>query len=247
MIRAPVAPLEEGERDLEGAVAKYLARVLRLRAGDAFVAFDPSAAREADAVIVAVSEAAVRVRFAAPRAPAIAATREVTWIQGFAKGDKCDAIVRDATELGATRVIIAVTQRSVVKLDGPRALERAERWRRVALEAARQCGRGDAPTIDGPCPWNVALASVKSATARFCLYERATEPLAPPLLAALFQDGPLAFAAGPEGGLEDAEVAFARDAGWSIASLGNITLRTETVAAAALGAVRIWTPAVFRR
>ena len=177
------------------------------------------------------------VRCARPQARAL---REVTFIQGLAKGDKCDAIVRDATELGATRVIVAATERSVVKLDAARGIERQARWARIAQEAARQCGRSDAPLVDAPCPWTEALTRVPEAAVAFCLWERATEPLAPGLFEGLARDVPLAFACGPEGGLEDREVEESRSRGWLVVSLGPLALRTETVAAAVLGAVRIW-------
>jgi 16S rRNA (uracil1498-N3)-methyltransferase len=240
MIRAPVPGLSSGERRLEGALAHYLVRVLRLRAGDAFVAFDPASATEADATTVWADADAITVRFGPLRAGAAGAAREITWIQGLAKGDKCDAVVRDATELGATRIVVAVTKRSVVKLDATRAAERQARWARIAQEAARQCGRADSPRIEAPRPWSDAIALAADAPSRFVLWERATDPLGPALLAALAATDALAFACGPEGGLEDREVDEARAAGWTVASLGPLALRTETVAGAVLGAVRIF-------
>jgi 16S rRNA (uracil1498-N3)-methyltransferase len=240
LTRAPIPDLAAGERRLEGAVAHYLARVLRLRAGDAFVAFDPATARESDALTVWTDQDTITVRFGALREGTSRAARGIAWIQGLAKGDKCDAVVRDATELGATHLLVAVTRRSVVKLDATRAAERQARWARIAQEAARQSGRSDAPRVDAPCPWNDALARVAGDAARFCLWERATEPLAPALFDALARDAPLAFACGPEGGLEEREVDEARARGWTVVSLGPMALRTETVAAAVLGAVRVW-------
>jgi 16S rRNA (uracil1498-N3)-methyltransferase len=245
MTRAPIPDLAPGERRLEGAVAHYLARVLRLRAGDAFIAFDPATARESEAVTVWTDQDTITVRFGALRDGLARAARELTWIQGLAKGDKCDAVVRDATELGATRVMVATTRRSVVKLDAARSVERQARWARIASEAARQCGRSDAPLVDAPRPWLDALARAEDAAgeadaARFCLWEQATDPLAPPLFEALTRRVPLAFACGPEGGLDGREVDEARSRGWLVVSLGPFALRTETVAAAVLGAVRIW-------
>lgn len=239
-VRAPIAALAAGEHRLDGAVGHYLARVLRLQAGDAFVAFDPATGREADGVMVwADGRGIATVRFGELREGAARPARELVLVQGMAKGDKCDGVVRDATELGATRIIVARTHRSVVKLDAARAVERQARWERIAREAARQCGRSEAPRVDVPCSWDDALARVPAAAARFCLWERAVDPLGPPLLQALAADAPVAFACGPEGGLEDAEVEQARALGWIVASLGPLVLRTETVAAAVLGAVRV--------
>jgi 16S rRNA (uracil1498-N3)-methyltransferase len=240
--RAPIPELAPGERRLEGAVAHYLARVLRLRAGDAFVAFDPATARESDATTVWTDQDTITVKFGPLREGRARAARGLTWIQGLAKGDKCDAVVRDATELGSTRIVVATTRRSVVKLDAARALERQARWARIASEAARQSGRSDTPRVDTPRTWVDALDHAADAVdaTRFCLWEQATAPLAPPLLEALSREAPLAFACGPEGGLEAREVDEARSRGWLVVSLGPFTLRTETVAAAVLGAVRVW-------
>jgi 16S rRNA (uracil1498-N3)-methyltransferase len=238
--RAPIHELAPGERRLQGSVAHYLARVLRLRAGDTFVAFDPASGRQADAVTVGADDDSITVRFSALREASAPALQRITWIQGLAKGDKCDAVVRDTTELGVTRVIVAVTKRSVVKLDVARAGARQARWARIAREAARQCGRSDAPRVDPPCPWPEAIVRAGDAEARFCLWENATEPLGPALFAALAARTALAFACGPEGGLDEAEVALAHAQGWRVTSLGPLALRTETVAAAVLGAVRVW-------
>jgi 16S rRNA (uracil1498-N3)-methyltransferase len=241
--RAPIPDLAAGERRLEGAVARYLVRVLRLRGGDPFVAFDPATGREADAVTVSTDPDAITARFGALREGAVRARRPITWVQGLPKGDRCDAVVRDATELAATLVIVAKTRRSVVTLDAARAAGRQARWERIAREAARQCGRSDPPTVDAPCAWDEALARVPAEAARFCLWERATEPLGLPLFEALARAAPLAFACGPEGGLDEDEAQQARARGWIVASLGAVVLRTETVAAAVLGAVRVWTDA----
>jgi 16S rRNA (uracil1498-N3)-methyltransferase len=245
VIRAPIPDLAPGERKLDGALAHYLARVLRLRAGDAFVAFDPATAREATAVTVWTDPDSITVRFGPLREGPSRPAHDLTWIQGLAKADKCDAVVRDATELGAARVLVAFTRRSVVKLDAARATERQARWARIASDAARQCGRSDTPRVDVPCPWSEALtravdADRASEGARFCLWEEATDPLAPPLFEALQRGVPIAFACGAEGGLDVREVDEARSAGWLVVSLGPLVLRTETVAAAVLGAVRVW-------
>lgn len=238
-VRAPIPKLQEGVMILDAKTGHYLGRVLRLSVGTTITAFDPVARREADAEIEQNDENAFVVQVGPLRHAAIIADREITFIQGLAKGDKCDAIVRDATELGTTSVIVATTTRSIVRLDEARLEERRTRWERIAQEAARQCGRGDPPSV-GTGSWQDALAQVKENSRKFCLYEKAEIPLGPALIRALESAAPIAFAVGPEGGLTDEEVMSARRAGWDIVSLGSFVLRTETVAAAVLGAVRIW-------
>ena len=239
-VRAPIANLAAGERVLDAAAALYVARVLRLVTGDTFVAFDPARALEAEAELIRTSSREIVVRIGEPHAGHAAARAELTWIQGMAKGEKLDAIVRDATELGATRIITAATARAVVKLADEKRDARLARWERIAREAARQCGRSDAPRVEGPLSWEESLACVAEGDARFMLWEGADAPLAPPLASAIAAQRPMAFAVGPEGGFSDEEAHLAASRGWLLASLGPFILRTETVAAAVLGAVRVW-------
>jgi 16S rRNA (uracil1498-N3)-methyltransferase len=236
-VRVPVSRLEEGEHALGPDVARYLGRVRRLGPGDAFVAFDPERGLEADGEVVALTPGDLVARFGVVRAAELVATREVTWVQGLPKGEKMDGIIRDATELGATRIIPVTTEFTVVRLEGPKRLLRQARWERIAREAARQCGRSDAPKVDAIVPWAQGL-KVTGGTG-FCLYERATAPLAPLLRKALEEEGPIHFAAGPEGGLAPDEVREAAEAGFTVVSLGEFVLRAETVAAATLGALRV--------
>lgn len=233
MIRVPLAGLAEGVRVLDAKAAHYLVRVLRLRAGDAFEAFD--AGVECEGVVVHEDGETVTVRLGAPRPAHLHATRDVTWIHGLPKGDKTSAIVQDATELGATAVVFVETARSVVKLEPAKRTERAARLQKVGEEAARQCGRGDVPRVLIAGSLEEALSEAPAGAARFTLYEDAVRPLRDLLPA----EGPLAFFVGPEGGLEPAEVAAAESHGFESVSLGAFVLRTETVPAAVLGAIRV--------
>lgn len=240
-IRAPVKDLADGERVLPAEESRYLARVLRLGAGDRFVAFDPDARTEADCVVVDPSPGGVRVKIEGTRPAQVTAKTRLALVYALAKGDKIDAVVRDATELGATDVILAQTARSVVKLDNAadRAAAKLDRWRRIAEQAARQCGRADPPAIDGVYDWPSALDRAAGCDARFCLDPRAEHGLGAALGPAVARGASIAFAIGPEGGLSEEEVDVAAGKGFLPASLGPFVLRTETVAAAVLGAVRV--------
>ncbi|MBX3208340.1 MAG: 16S rRNA (uracil(1498)-N(3))-methyltransferase [Labilithrix sp.] len=231
--------LAEGERALPAETSRYLCRVRRLVAGDRFVAFDPATRTEADAVIVEASAEAARVAVGAPRPASVVAGAELVLVYALAKGDKVDTVVRDATELGATRVLVTRTERAVVKASRDRAADKLDRWRRVAEQAARQCGRSDPPAIDGVFDWPEALERAGDCEARFCLDPRAPDALGRGLRTAVEQGASVAFAVGPEGGLSAAEVDLARAKGFLPTSLGAFVLRTETVAAAVLGAVRV--------
>jgi 16S rRNA (uracil1498-N3)-methyltransferase len=231
-VRAPIERLAAGSHTLGKDVSHYLCRVLRLREGDTFVAFDPAAKTEADATIETADPDSARVAILAVRPAAVVAATPLVLVYALAKGDKVDAVVRDATELGATRIIVARTARSVPKG------EKLDRWRRVAEQAARQSGRADPPAVEGVVEWDAALASVSCAT-KVCLVPGSSTTLASVLPAALAAS--IAVAVGPEGGLTDEEIERAAVHGFGAVSIGPFVLRTETVAAAVLGAIRVLT------
>src|SRR5439155_6319730 len=85
--------------------------------------------------------------------------------------DKMESIVRASTELGVTRVVPALTARTIVALDPSRWRERARRWQRIAKEAAKQCGRAVVPAVDVPRALDQGLELAEAADVRLCLWE----------------------------------------------------------------------------
>jgi len=213
--------------ELDRETSRYVTRVLRLMVGATFVAFDPEARTEALCEVVSIGKDQARV-VASELSPATSvAQRAVTLIQCVGKGDKLDAVVRDATELGATEVLAATSARSVATKAGTSQLARL---RRIAVEAARQCGRGDVPRVEAARPLEVVLSEVDAAVRVALLPEGEARYV--DLVAGAAS---LALLVGPEGGFEDDELASMRAHGFRGATLGPFVLRTETVAAAALG------------
>ncbi|HKQ70726.1 MAG TPA: RsmE family RNA methyltransferase, partial [Polyangiaceae bacterium] len=183
---------------LEKEASRYVARVLRVAEGQTIRLFDPEHRVEADAFVVAIERTGVRCRIAEVSAALDTNRRPITVLQAVGKGDKFDAVVRDATELGATQIVAVETARGVVRI-GDRAEHRLQRWRKIAEEAARQCGRADTPALVGPTPWGDALRGATSeGSISLCLWERATDPIGP-VLATLAPMQPVTIAVGSEG------------------------------------------------
>lgn len=233
LLRVPVDDLEPGVQALPEAVARYVTRVHRLRAGDRLSLFDPAASSEADAELVAGPAPGVWCRVAELR-PSGYRPLPVRLLQGLGKADKPDDVIRSATALGVARVTLVQTERSVARPPAERAAGRIERWRRIAIEAARQSGRGDIPALEGPLALGALLPS-PSPPLRVVLAADA-EPLFE-RLAAWQPIDPLELLVGPEGGFDEAEWLALGAAGFLPASLGVTTLRTELAGVAALGAV----------
>jgi 16S rRNA (uracil1498-N3)-methyltransferase len=223
-----------GERQLESAPARYVTRVHRLGVGDRFTAFDPEQALEAEAEIVEVSRNAVRCRIDAPHSARAVPRFDITLIQALGKGDKPERVIRDATALGVRRVVFIDSARVVARVSSE---SRRRRWRQVAVDSSRQCGRADMPGIEGPISLRKALAEWASEDAlRLVL-----DPSAVRSLGDRLRDWtvarPLIVLIGPEGGFDTAEHAVAADARFEAVSLGPFVLRTETAVTACLGAI----------
>jgi 16S rRNA (uracil1498-N3)-methyltransferase len=228
-----VSNLAPGERQLEREAGHYLARVHRLGAGDTFVAFDPVARLEAAGVIVGFLGEAVSVRLGETEPARAVPPFDVTLVQCAGKGDKMDDVVRATTALGVGRVIVAESARTVARLAGERAERRRERWRAIALDAARQSGRGDAPDVEGPRALAGVLAALRDDTAtKLCLEPRARATLVHAASSARAER--IVLLVGPEGGLTDEELDLAGASGFLLVRLGPFVLRTELAATAAL-------------
>lgn len=236
MRRFAITPdaVADGRVTFDAPQSRHLARALRLRPGDTIIASDGSGRDytvRLDAVGARVTGTVVGEATGAAESPLA-----ITLVQGLPKGDKMEAIVRAATELGVADVRPALTLRTVVRLGASAAAERSARWQRVAREAAKQCRRGVVPVVAAPAPLAACLDVARDSDLAVCLWEGDAPPLATALPTARLRRA--AVLIGPEGGLEAAEVEAARRAGWTIVSLGARVLRTETAGPAIIAVLQ---------
>lgn len=220
------ARIEGGRVRLAPEEWHYLRHVLRLPAGALLSVFDGEGGEHEAALPPGGEELAL-----GPRRE-IAPPAAVVWL-AFAppKGDRADLLVEKAVELGVARLAPFASSRSVVRLDRERGASRAARWRRIAAEAARQCGRAEVPAVDEPVAFAEALALGPPGVRRVLFYEGGGEPLA----ALLDPAAPAHLAlVGPEGGFTTGEVGAALAAGARLGSLGPRILRAETAGIAAV-------------
>jgi 16S rRNA (uracil1498-N3)-methyltransferase len=236
------APPTAFARDGAGVVlsaeeSRHLRDVLRLRAGDEAFVFDGEGREFACAVEDAGGrrhgEARLVVRGEAeplrPESPL-----ELALAVGLLKGEKFDLVVQKATELGAARVVPVVTQRADVRLRDERdAAARVERWRRLALEAAKQSGRARLPLVETPAAFAEFVARPPRGDGlRLLFAERGGGGLDDAVGAQTVPPASVTALVGPEGGWDDAELDAARGHGWLLVTLGGRTLRAETAALA---------------
>src|ERR1051325_6759726 len=107
---------------------RHLARVLRLKPGDTVMAVDGSGSEFVVRLDTVARETTGTIVGSVGRTAASPCA--ITLVQGLPKGDKLEAVIRAATELGVARVAPALTARVVVRLDTARAASRVARWER---------------------------------------------------------------------------------------------------------------------
>ncbi len=228
--------ISEDTAILTGTEAGHMLKSLRLRAGDSFHAFDEDGTRYRMRILEATS-GSVRAEILESSPPESGPAVALTLMVGMPKADKMDFILEKATELGCSRVVVFRSSRTIPRLDAQDAKKRLLRWERVALAAAKQCGSGRVPQVEGILPYAEALRIGASCDGRVVFYEGVGSFGLKRVLGELRAARSVALLVGPEGGFSEDEVKEAENAGFVRAGLGSRILRVETAAIAVLGMV----------
>lgn len=228
-------PLAARERTLiTGDAANHIARVLRLRPKDTVVLFDGRGG-EFEATLAEMQGAKVFADVGEHRPRERESNLDITLLQGIARGDRMDVIVQKATELGVTRIVPVITERSVVKLAPHTAHKKHAHWLAIAIAACEQCGRNRLPQIAQPQAISDATADDSIAGARRIMLVPGAEKT---LASVATNATPMALLIGPEGGLTSVESDIALRASFTGCRIGPRILRTETASLAAIAALQ---------
>jgi 16S rRNA (uracil1498-N3)-methyltransferase len=216
---------------LSGDEARHLSQVLRIRPGDSVEVFDGDG-RRAAAEVLQVSRDRIALRIgeavvSPPLSPAI------TLAQAIPKGKNMDLIVQKAVELGVSGLRPLVTRRTIVQPgDG-----KSDKWRRIALEACKQCGQDRLPAISEPLAFGQWILEPPSGLRLIA----SLAPGARPLREVIEEHAgatEVTVLVGPEGDFSEGEIAAALAAGFQPVTLGRIVLRVETASLFCLSALR---------
>jgi 16S rRNA (uracil1498-N3)-methyltransferase len=227
---------------ITGADVHHIRNVLRLKAGDQItVSSDLSSgvsSGSGDRFVCEISGieketvTAVAVRkLSVPTSN----TPALTLAQAAPKGRKMDDIVRMACEMGVIKIVPVIAERSLATKGADVSESKLERWRAIALSAARQCGSPGVAEITAPVALH-ELSNTTNETLRIVFWENETKSLKSVLDDAPRPGSVLALI-GPEGGFSRNEVEFLISHGFKTASLGVTTLRTQTAGIVALSAI----------
>ena len=233
---------DEATATLVGEQAEHMTRVLRAQPGMEADVVAGGHVFHAQVAAVTCDEVRFNLIAELDADPAL----PVTLVMAVYKFDHMEWAIEKATELGVTAIAPVIARRTEKHLAAA-ADKRAERWRRIAHEAAQQARRCDVPLIYEPTPLAVRVrAASESARASGTAYivlaeqERTTtlrHALEEAIAAAGTEMPKLEIALGPEGGWAPSEEALFDANGWRAASLGPRILRAETAAIAALAVV----------
>ena len=157
---------------------------------------------------------------------------DLTLAQGIAKGEKMDFLIQKAVELGVSRIIPMQTEHCVVRLKAEKVAKRINHWQKIANHACGQSGRS--VIVDISLPLTLTELLNKPNHNGFVLYHRATENLQ-----TMEKPSKATILIGPEGGLSDAEIKQATNAGFQPLLLGKRILRTETASLVAIANMQL--------
>lgn len=228
-------PLITGDHlDLPEDAAHHWTRVLRARVGDTAVLFD-GAGTEADTTLQAVSKRGAQVLIGDVRQSANESPLHTHLGQVMSKGERLDYALQKAVELGVSEITLLTSERCELKLRGEeRADKKLAHWQRVMIGACEQSGRNTLPLLHGP----ISVADWQAQVQAEQKWVMAPSVTGGPQASATSPTS-VALLIGPEGGLSEAEIVAAQQAGFQPWQLGPRVLRTETAPVAALSVLQL--------
>ena len=221
---------------LDGEQARHIAKSLRMKVGDMLTVTDGEGS-DYGCIIDEITKDTVVLSVCYKQACDSEPSCRVTIYQGVPKGSKLEDIIQKCTELGVSRIVPTLTKRCVSRPDEKGAKKKNERYKKIALEAAQQSGRGIVPDVAEQLTLKQALADDDSEL-KILFYEGGGEKLTS-LISSDVES--VSVYIGPEGGFDKSEVELLRESGAQIATLGKRILRTQTAPVAALTAIMLLT------
>ena len=218
----------------------YLQDVLRMKVGDGLALFD-GCGSEYEGIIEHISTAGLDVKITSKRRFSETEGARIILCQSIPKAGKMEFIIQKATELGVDRIVPFLSVRSVPRPGTERAVLKAVRWRKIAAEAARQCGRSEVPDVHDVISFPEMLALGGATDERIIFWEEETKTGMHQIFSGRAWSKvptPIFAVVGPEGGFAADEVEKAVTAGFRPVSLGRRVLKVETAVVAIISIIQ---------
>ncbi len=219
--------------------SRYLVTVLRSKIGDAIKLID-GRGRAYSAVIASISKNGVAVNIEKELSVDTETPFHIALCQGMLKGEKMDTVIQKAVELGVKEIVPLITEHSVVK-----ETRRLPRWRKIAEEAAEQCGRAVVPEIREPVGFYDFLQEFSDTDSQcgIIFWEHGGAGLREAVKRVFSQQSSrmkkVFVIVGPEGGFSAQEISASEAAGFVKATLGRRILTAETAAIVSVAATEM--------
>ncbi len=222
--------ISESSAVITGEDVKHIVSVLRMRRGDLAVLCDGERndylakfeGADGDCCTFRIIEKSVN-----QAEPSI----HLRLFQAMPKGDKMEFIVQKAVECGVAEIIPIFTKRCVSRPDEKQMCKKLPRYQKIALEAAKQCGRGIIPTVGAAVEFTELKRFISEENTGIMFYECSDVPLKSAV--SEFKRN-VDIVIGSEGGFEPAEAEELQRMGFASVSLGKRILRCETAPIAAI-------------
>lgn len=222
----PPENIRDGRFLLTGSEAHHAIHVLRKKVGDVIDLFDGRDAAYQGRIESSANDA-LSGFLVETRSTGVVAMPWLTLYQALLKGPKWDWLIEKVCELGVHRLVPVLTARTIVQIDARETAPKADRWKRIALAASKQCGRPDVMTVDPPQSFSDALAVSSDGGLRLIPWEKENVQTIRQACRG-FQGQAARVFVGPEGGWEPGEIASAVRSGCVPVCLGPTLLRAET-------------------
>ena len=227
--------IEQGSVTVTGDDAWHIARSLRMAVGESITVCDEDG-NVYDCTLEKITDEASVAKIVGSSASKSESPVFVTLYQALPKGDKMDTIVQKAVEMGACRIVPFISERCISRPDGKSLEKKRVRWQRIALEAAKQCGRGVVPEICDAVSFSQMLEMAKRAQLScFCYEGEGTRSLRK-VLEDAGNVSEISLVVGSEGGFSAAEADAAGEC-LMLVGLGKRILRCESAPAFALACI----------
>ena len=215
--------------------SRHIEKVLRMSCGDRLLVFDGSGF-EYVAELISIEKNLCKAKILEKTQSLSEPHIEITLFQGLPKSGKMETIIQKSVELGVFEIVPVMMERCVTKIANKAAgEEKAKRWNKISVEAAKQCGRGRIPKVCEPVSFEEAVQMMQKFDMPIMPYEvlghQGKQGLKE-LLASDKEAKTFGIMIGPEGGFSDVEAELAMSRGVNAVGLGRRILRTETVSGA---------------
>ena len=229
--------IKDGSATIKGDELKHIRKVLRLGLGDSVILFDEEG-WEYHATITKENSRDLKADIIKKCLPQRDSPIEIILAQGLPRLPKMDLVIQKSTELGVSQVLPFHSHRSLPRLSQEKSLMRAARWRKIALESSKQCGRTSIPYIGVPVSFSEIVAKHLKNSLKIILWEEEKELGLKKILDDHGEKKSFFIIVGPEGGFIDTEIQKASEAGFHGVHIGRRILRTETAGISILSIIQ---------